>query len=602
MKHATLNFLFLCACIIIYGSCANVVSPTGGPKDFEPPKVLKTIPNNYNNHFKAKSILLQFNEFFELKDASNQVLVSPPLFFKPTFKVKNKNLLIEIHDTLRENTTYTINFGNSVQDITEGNKTDNYQYVFSTGAYIDSFSIKGNVNMASDNKNAESVLVMLYSNLTDSAIFKEKPLYFARTNTTGNFAINNIKDGDYKIFALKDLNYNYLYDLPNEEIAFFEDTVPINTTSPFAAVTTFGYVNDTLKIFSDSTKIVQGINLSIFQEDNLLQKLITFRLKSWLIKSNEINSCNRLQLYFKKPIDELKLIPLNNQPEYPATNINSYNKSRDTVSCWFIAHSYDTLSYILSDKNQLIDTIDLIISQETIDTATSNSINFTFSHNLKNSEVDLIKPIILEIPYPVINYDFRNIQLIEDSVIAESAASISDSINLTSVISKQVVPSIFFNDSSYKKILINFNWKEGFKYRLFIPDSIMENIFSISNDSISIEFKAKNKNQYGNIALNFSVDDSTEIFKSTASYIIQLLDDKENILEETIIDSKKSKINYNFLNPQKYKLKIIEDINNNRKWDTGNYLKKLQPERVFYYHSVIDLRANWDMEIDFVVR
>ncbi len=212
-----LKYYFYLAVILFLASCASQVAPTGGIKDIVPPQVEKSNPENLSVNFHASRISITFDEYVQLNDATNQVFFSPALESNPVFKLRGKTLLIDLPDTLRKNTTYTVNFGNAIKDITEGNIMLSYQYVFSTGSSIDSLRMQGKLQNALGGKLKPNILVMLYRNATDdSVVAKQRPDYNARTDTSGSFVISHISDGSYKLFALDDQNFNLLYDQPDE--------------------------------------------------------------------------------------------------------------------------------------------------------------------------------------------------------------------------------------------------------------------------------------------------------------------------------------------------------------------------------------------------
>src|SRR5512133_3010997 len=212
----------ICLTFLVFPRCAKQGTPiTGGDKDTIPPVLLKSIPQQGATHFKEKKVELFFNEYISLKNTQQEFLVSPPLKEKPVTKLKGKSVLIEIEDTLQPNTTYTLNFGGSITDFTEGNAIPNFEYVFSTGASIDSFTFKGKVYNSEDLKpSKDPVLVMLYSNLSDSAPYLERPLYAGRVSKEGNFILNNLRPDTFRVIALVDGNSNMKFDPPDEAIAF----------------------------------------------------------------------------------------------------------------------------------------------------------------------------------------------------------------------------------------------------------------------------------------------------------------------------------------------------------------------------------------------
>ena len=186
--------------VSFFFSCAQVVIPSGGNKDIVPPKVVKYIPDSASINFKSKSIAIFFDEFVHLKDLNNQLIISPPLEYQPDIKLKNKIITIDFdkNEILKSNTTYSISFGNAIQDIHENNPIENFKYVFSTGNFIDSLIVKGKIENAFDHKTEKGILVMLYNDFNDSVIYKNKPQYFSKTKEDGSFQINNISDGKFK--------------------------------------------------------------------------------------------------------------------------------------------------------------------------------------------------------------------------------------------------------------------------------------------------------------------------------------------------------------------------------------------------------------------
>ena len=225
------RYIVVFAVAILMIRCANVVTPSGGPKDEKAPIVLVASPENHSTDFKGKSIHLTFDEFVTLNNPSNTVLISPPMNKKPTYRTSGKTLIIRFEEPLKPNTTYSIHFGDAIKDLHEGNVFKGYTYNFSTGISIDSLSLKGKVISASTLSPLEDIIVGLYSldNDTisnDSLPYKIKPNYITTTDKKGQFEFSGLADNDYLIFALKDNNANLIYDLPNEEIAFYSDLCP----------------------------------------------------------------------------------------------------------------------------------------------------------------------------------------------------------------------------------------------------------------------------------------------------------------------------------------------------------------------------------------
>ena len=302
-------FFFLLIALIAT-SCANIVAPTGGVKDTTPPKMISSSPKKGAVNFTDKNFRVNFNEFIKLKD--KEVLVSPPLKTAPKVRLRGKAFLVNWKDTLKENTTYTFVFGDNIQDITEGNTLNNFQFVFSTGSVIDSLTYSGKVLDAATGNALENVSVLLYKENWDSIPAKQKPYYLAKTNKDGTFSFNYLKEGKYKIFALKDENYNLLYDLPNEKIGFSDTLISVG-------------------------KIFKPITLQLFEN---------FQNKKQQIKSVKRLDAISYLIQFDKNIQSLKCITDNHYNDFVSVvksdSLQIYFRKKITTDSSYI---FPTFSY-----------------------------------------------------------------------------------------------------------------------------------------------------------------------------------------------------------------------------------------------------------------
>ena len=540
--------------LLFLPSCANIVTPSGGPKDRTPPAVIKSLPENYSTRFNADVVKITFDEFIRLQDLRNQLIISPPIEHPPDIRIKGKTVTIKFEEKLFEKTTYTINFGDAIRDITESNPIENYQYVFSTGDFLDSLSINGKVENAFDLKTEKGILVMLYScsnNECDSLPYKELPNYFAKTDPSGKFKINNIKEGKYAIFALKDENRNYLYDLPNEQIAFLN-----NTIDP-----------------ADSSEIL----LSLFEERKSKQRL----------KKAYAEQYGKLTFIFNEPTNNVHIRPLNFSSKKP-WEIVDFTKNKDTLYYWTTL-GIDTFVLEVSDNNPRFsqpifsDTVKIVpvTKKENLKLGVKTNVNAAKSF-------DIYKDIQLVFSHPISNYDFS------DVIITKRV----DTIRVDTIKYK-----VIFDDKALRRFQIKHPWEGSGNYQLFISQGAFKDIFNLTNDSLRIDFRIRSLKYYGAIKLNLNNLDNDY------NHIVQLLDSKENLIEEDIIIGVKDTISvssmpvlshsiiYKYLNPKKYRVKMIYDINDNGKWDTGNYIEKLQPEKIIYYPDPITIRSNWDIEL-----
>jgi hypothetical protein len=535
MKYGTARLIFFVS-LFVFASCANQVNPTGGKKDIVPPKAEQFVPENYSTNFNGKDIRISFNEYIQMKDVSTQLVVSPPLKYQPEAKVRSKTLLIHLDDTLLENTTYTLNFGNAIADITEGNAVENFQYVFSTGNVIDSLSISGKVENAFDNKVNKGVNVMLYRTKEDSIPMKQLPNYFSKTDSVGQFKIRNLSEGSYKIVALRDTNSNYLFDNADEAIAFSDSSVHSEQT---------------------------GIHLRLFKETPKLRLVGAHSEEPGKVVLVYNQSLGDAAVEIKTDTSILQLFA------------KSVSDKKDSVTIWYRNRLSDSLNVIVRRAIQN-DTISLRLkrSDEKGKFRYTPSLTTNVPPATENS-LDLNQPLKMIFNHPVENSNWSNIILTEDSIPVKNY-------------------SASFSDSLKQHLVINYPWKESKKYVLLFPPSTFTDIFGIKNDTLQYSFKSKELADYGTLVINLQVG------ATGPHYLLQLIDEKEIIYRQSAL-TEDTVIHYEYLVPKFYRLKLVEDRNNNGEWDTGNYLKHVQAERVFYYKDDIIVRANWDVDVKWPV-
>ncbi len=591
--------------LFILADCAKIGYPEGGPKDEDPPRVLSSKPENYSVEFDRDRIEITFDEFIQLKNINQELVISPPLEGRPLIRMRGKTLLIDLNNELHENTTYTLNFGQGIADNNEGNLLENYEFVLSTGNYLDSLSVAGRLLNAYDLKPSEEpVMVMLHENIYDSVLYLEIPTYIGKTRENGTFAVNNVKADTFLIVALKDANNNFIYDIPDEPIAFF-DTLLILSPDLFDSLPKGTYTEvdslqdevlpDTIEVLTDSLSQADSlqsilhpysfvVDLFLFQEDNVPQYLSDFkRLDRRMIR-----------FIFNRPLrGELDLAPLNFTTEGDWC-VKENHLLNDTIDYWItdsLIYKLDTLnlklSYLTTDSVMnyvpFTDTVNLIY----IKSATRRRRRIEEGEvqemlqlklNVKSGMVhDIFKDLVIETAHPVQKMDTDKISLFYSIDTVEHQQSFS-----------------FHRDTFYcRKFRMKANWKEDTPYRLFLEPGVFQDVYGLTHDTIEILFKTQQFDHYGKIILNLSgINGST---------IIQLMDDKEKIIREQYIFENGS-LHFDFLEPAKYMLKCIIDKNHNQKWDTGRYLEKRQPEKVIYYSGAINVRSNWDMDISWDLR
>ncbi|KAF0196863.1 MAG: hypothetical protein FD166_2141 [Bacteroidetes bacterium] len=553
------------ACLLLLAACANPVSPTGGPKDTTPPTVTKSVPANQSVNFKADKVILTFDEFVTLKDVSTQLVVSPPMAEQPEFTTRGKNLIMKFKEDLRPNTTYNFFFANAIVDLTESNPLAGYQFTFSTGPILDSLTIGGKLENAFTNQPVKDAFVMLYDTVYDSVPYKTRPYYLARTGTSGEFNLNNLREGKYLMFALTDGNADYIYNLPSEEIAF-ADTLISPRVPDIKPVKPDSLHKDTLKPALSKLPVYL---LRRFKEADSVQKLV----KASLARENVIS------VVFKYPVKNPVFEPL--KPALTGNwNITGYNRTRDTLTLWIPSPGADSLRMVVADSGYTRDTVELSLKPRENPSGRARNKDkpeLKPTLGLKQNIAGRIKPgrtLVLYFTEPVITADFSRMTLKTDSTLLK--------------------PDISFDDSIKTRLTIRYPWKEGTSYLLTVNDSTFTGAFGHCNDSTGIKFSALTEAETSSLKINADVP------VTGTDYIIQLLGDKEKLLEQRII-SGKTTLDFMYLSPGKYKIKVIYDANRNGRWDTGDYLKKRQPEVVDYHPKEFELRANWTLEEDWAI-
>lgn len=542
---------------MLIASCAVQSPISGGEKDIIPPKVVSSVPGNFSTGFTGERIVISFSEFSTLKDIEKQVLISPPLAKDPDFKMRGKSLVISFKEPLKKDATYNIYMGNAIVDITEGNPLAGYSFIFSTGSKIDSLGMSGSVHQAFDQLPPKGALAMLYDGNSDSLPYLSRPLYVARvSDTSGEFRFQNIRDGYFKLIVLQDLDGNFLYN-KGEAIAFEDTLIPAHHVD----IQKKDSLGNTIR---EEGAYFKNPALAMFKEIDSVQRILRA----------EIVAPNHLQLAFRLPV---KMPKLNKfvADSSGAWYVSESNAMRDTLNFWLKNIKTDSLHFIVSDGSKVLDTLNVSLAfkfrnapKGTRDGA-KQKLRLR-SNAPRSGNFPLHTLIMLVSDNPLKKADFSSFRLMEDSII--------------------LLPKVQFSDSLKRRIIIKNPLKEATQYQLIIPDSVFEDIYGLANDSISIKIKTRASGEYGSLAIKLHMS-------AAHPYVIQLLTEAGKLIQEDRVEAD-GKISYPFLLPGKYKLKAILDNNRNGKWDTGNYLRHIQPEQIIVFPKVLDLRANWEQEED----
>ncbi len=553
--------LFFSALLLLY-SCAKIVTPVGGPKDITPPKVVKETPPNGAVNFNSNTVKVTFDEFVTLNNTLENVLISPPMEKEPTYTLSGKSLIIKFQDSLKPNQTYNIGFADCIHDYTEDNPIPFYNYAFSTGDYVDSFMLKGKVIDALTLEPVKNVFVFAYTEDIDSLPLTTRPQFISKTQNDGTFQIKNIKEGAYKLFALKDINNNLIFDLPNEEIAFGEQTfeaVPI----PHAADSTAH--NDTLKkdtLTTDNT--LSAIILRYFTEEDTLQVFSKMQNKE----------TGKYEFFYKNTITAHEVVPISGTlPDLWEI------VGKDTITWYLKSELTDTVTFAMKVNGQTCDTLKITPFKKK-DARSRRGAKAAEQGQLlvsSSNTGELYKPIILSFPYPV-----RPIE--QDTIIAigKRKRAGNDTLHIP----------ISVADTLVMRIAINPKLEEKVPYSIIIKDSVFQGYNGCYNDSTIINFTQRTAKDYGTLRMQFNLPETGY------AYIVQLLNEKGDIIQSNTLTASEELL-YSQLLAGRYKIKVIEDQNGNGRWDTGNYRSKLQPERTQFFKGGITVRGYWELNETF---
>lgn len=582
-------FLFLSGCLIsvLLNGCAKIGSPQGGPEDTSPPFYVASEPQNKAVHFDGDEIEIEFNEYIQLNNLNDEMLVSPPLEQRPVVRIRNKSLVIELNNDLASSTTYTMNFGNSILDNNAGNALPGFEFVFSTGDYIDSLAVTGETLAAFNHQppgNDEEVYVMLYSNLNDSAPLLELPRYIGRAGDNGHFSINNIHTDTFRAIALMDMNGNLMYDPVTDAIGFADSLVFV---SP-ATVQDVHLITDTAAVADSLTlqgMVVRAVSLSLeyFVEND----------SRVFLNSRSRESAERISLTFTRPpYDSVRIEPLNFSTEAD-WYVPEYSPDMDSVTCWItdtLVSGMGTVGLIISftttdEAGHFVD------RQDTVQLVYGRSGPVAEGIRKPGSAATVVGNAYLGLTSPVSRNRTLNLNgsvgIMADRPLAEIDTSL---IYLTRTIDslEQAVDFTLVRDAmSIRRFLIRSDWAGESQYGLLLLPGAVHDIYGSANDTLQMSFTTRPVDYYGNIKV--------QVEGNNFPVILQVLNDEEDIIREGYL-TQSGTIEFSYMTPGNYSLKAIHDLNGNRKWDTGNYLLKIQPERTFFYDIPDETRSSWDYE------
>lgn len=583
MKLTPLRLIPLILLSVLMAACASIGRPEGGPRDELPPVFVRSTPMPGDTGVDARNINIYFDENVQLEDAFNKVVISPVQIQAPTVSANGRRVTVRLNDTIRQGATYTIDFGDAIKDLNEGNVLDGYALDFSTGGHIDTMRISGIVLQASNLEPAQGILVGAYSNHADSAIRTLPPDRIARTNQRGQFTIRNLAPGAYRIYAFNDLNRDYHWDR-SEDIAFLDSLVTPSTETIEVVDTLYDSKGaDSLVVRQGWRYLPNDVLLTWFNLNYRAQYVKDYRRdmrrKAMIVFGAEPDSLPRI--YAVGGGDSLNALPASEWA------IEQYNKTGDTLALWLREPALSTDSLMLAISYRKPDSLDRM-------EWTTDTLRFFYREpkkSKKEMEADTLPPAldVLQVQAGSSSQEVNRPLLFTLSQPVESidTAGISLQIQVDTLWTPVALPALV-PDSSDLLLTRRYDvaWKPGAKYRFTIDSAAIVGIYGEHNKVFKREFTVRPLEEYSNLTFNIIGADTTAI--------VELLSSNDEPVMSAPVTAGGRAV-FRFVNPGTYYARLYFDTDRNGRWSTG-VPDSIQPEEVAYYPKKLDLRRNWDVD------
>ena len=585
--------------MMMIAGCARMGQPDGGWYDDRPPQIIATTPADNGTGVKEKKVVICFDEYIKVEDATNNVVVSPPQLEMPEIKGAGKKIVVELKDSLKENTTYTIDFSDAITDNNEGNPLGNYTFTFSTGAQVDTMEVSGTILDASNLEPVKGIMVGLYADLEDSAFYTKPLLRVARTDSRGRFIIRGVAKGKYRAYALQDMDGDYKYSQKGEMIAF-SDRIIEPTCGPDTRQDTIW--RDSLRI---DTIIRRGF--THFYPDDVVLRAFTVPLTDRYMIKNQRQEPERMDFFFSYGSDSLpKMRGLNFDAD--SAFIVDASIKKDTITYWLkdtalvnrdsleIEYSYhitDTLGQLVlqTDTLLMVPKISYEKRMKMHEKELEKWQKQQDKFKKKGERYDSVwtpKPLDIRVTAPS---SLTPESYLYFTMPAPLARCDTSKIHLQAKVDTLWVPQKFDWQPRPQSILsyrLEAVWTPGTEYQLEIDSVAFESIYGIVNDKMKSTLKCKSEEEFGSLVVKIGgLPDST-------TAIVQLLDKQDGVVKEARTQDDGSAEFY-WLSEGKFYLRAFIDRNGNGIWDSGDFYKALQPEEMFYLPKVIEIKANWDI-------
>ncbi len=594
-----LLYFFTLSSLLLAVGCARMGSPDGGWYDDDPPRVVSATPADQSTNVTTQKITILFDEFIKLEDPTQNVIVSPPQLEMPEIQAKGKKIVVELKDSLKPNTTYTIDFSDAISDNNEGNPMGNFTYTFSTGEQIDTFEVAGYVIDASNLEPVKGISVGLYNNLADS-VFRTEPLMrVSRTDASGHFVIKGVAPGEYRVYALQDADGDFKFTQKSEMIAFSHQTYKPSAGPDIRQDTIW---RDTLHI----DNILRVPYTHFYPDDVVMLAFQELQTDRYLLKQPDRTDADRIKLFFSYGNEQLPIIKgLNFDAD--SAFVVEHNAKKDSITYWLrdtTLINTDTLT--LSMEYLITDSTGVLISQtDTIDVVAKTSYAKRQKERQKEYEswqkeqekrkkreepydsIYPVKPLEVKINVP---QSLNPISKVFINIPTPLAKADTSAVHLYSQIDSlwyRAPFEVIRLDSVMGRFELLAEWQPGTEYSLEVDSAAFVDIYGFVSDPIKQGIKARPLEELSSLVFRLSGVRDTGI-------VVQLLDKDDKCLRQLRADND-GEAAFFYLEPGNYYARAFVDRNGNDLWDTGNYDDDQQPEDVYYYSSEIECKANWDV-------
>lgn len=596
IKANTLFLPFYLLVFLLLVSCAKMGQPDGGWFDETPPKVIGASPADGAVNVNQKKINIYFDEFIKLDNPSEKVVVSPPQLEQPEIKGAGRRIQISLVDSLKANTTYTIDFSDAISDNNVGNPMGNYTYSFSTGAAIDTMEVSGHVLESENLEPIKGILVGLYADHADSA-FRTKPmLRVSRTDSRGRFVIKGVAPGSYRIYALQDQDGDYKFSQKSEKIAFSHDII-VPSCKPDVR-------QDTTWVDSLHIKSIDQVDYTHFLPDNIVLRAFTEPLTDRFFLKAERQKANSFTLFFSYGDSILPQIKGLNFEAENAFLVEASVK-KDTITYWLKDTALVNQDTLLMDITyRMTDSTGVLVNKT--DSAQEILSKEPYAKRMKEQEKELAAWTKKQEKKKKKGEPYDSVMEVKPLDVQLSASSQFDPdqnviFSFPTPLAKVDTAAIHLyakHDTLWYRAPMEFlplenrkyelrgEWRPDIEYSLEVDSAAFKDIYGLASKPIKQGFKVNSLDTYGTLLVNITSLHDLPL-------IVQLLDAQDKVVKET--KTVNGVAEFYYLKPQKYYMRLIVDRNNNGKWDTGNYDSDQQAEEVYYYPEVIECKAKWDL-------